>query len=445
MVLEMKRALEDLRNGDRQGYRKIFDATYEEVYCRSILIIQREERAVDFIKDFYGEILGVTAEGDRADDREKWFWQRYYQKIRKQYHKLLEEQKKETAPSGVRTLAEIPGALPLLHRIMLMMYYRDDFSESEISEVFGLAEDKVQAEIGKLEKMFPSLIKGQPESVSGYLGSWRILLLGAFRQVLATGSDGWVAPAFTDAAAMAGISTEPLEKKTDNFEYFVADAEDVPAPAPAAKKKALPPVEDEEEDEEPYDEDEDSYEDEDEDAYDEDDEEEYDDEDDEDDDRYDWDIEDDGRRMLILGIVLALVIVAVVGFVAFRLLAKDDEDSKEPQQTEEQLEDDDDKLIVKGGDADGSEDAEQTEPQEEAPEQEPEEEEPQTTVMEVSGSSVNVRSETNTDSTVVTTVKAGEKVEILGDPTQEWVQIRCTQQNGIEGYVKSEFLKEASE
>ena len=32
---------------------------------------------------------------------------------------------------------------------------------------------------------------------------------------------------------------------------------------------------------------------------------------DEDDDRYDWDLEDDNRKMVILGIVLALVIVAV--------------------------------------------------------------------------------------------------------------------------------------
>lgn len=35
MILEMKRALEELKKGDSQGYRRLYDATYEEVYCRT--------------------------------------------------------------------------------------------------------------------------------------------------------------------------------------------------------------------------------------------------------------------------------------------------------------------------------------------------------------------------------------------------------------------------
>ena len=34
MVLEMKRALEDLKKGADGAYRKIYDATYEEVTAR---------------------------------------------------------------------------------------------------------------------------------------------------------------------------------------------------------------------------------------------------------------------------------------------------------------------------------------------------------------------------------------------------------------------------
>ena len=37
----------------------------------------------------------------------------------------------------------------------------------------------------------------------------------------------------------------------------------------------------------------------------------------------------------------------------------------------------------------------------------------------------------------------GETVEVVGDASQEWVQIRCTEQDGKEGYVKSEFLTAA--
>ena len=54
---------------------------------------------------------------------------------------------------------------------------------------------------------------------------------------------------------------------------------------------------------------------------------------------------------------------------------------------------------------------------------------------------MNVRSEPNTNSTVLTTVKAGEKLEILGDSSQEWVQIRCIEQDNQEGYVMTQYLK----
>ena len=43
---------------------------------------------------------------------------------------------------------------------------------------------------------------------------------------------------------------------------------------------------------------------------------------------------------------------------------------------------------------------------------------------------------------VITTVKSGEKVEVLGDPSQEWVQIRCIEQDSKEGYIASRFLKQ---
>ena len=74
----------------------------------------------------------------------------------------------------------------------------------------------------------------------------------------------------------------------------------------------------------------------------------------------------------------------------------------------------------------------------EAEEAEPEE--PQTVTMKVNASSLNVRSEANTTSSVVTSLTNGDTVEVLGDASQVWVQIRCTSKNNEEGYVKSEYL-----
>lgn len=446
MVREMKRALGALKNGDSQGYRKIFDAAYDEVYCRSLLIIQKEEAALGFVKSFFGELFGKLDEADLAESQEKWFWQKYYEYMRKQYSKLLSEQEKTAQPSGrVRTLAEIPSSLPLLHRIMLVMHEKDDFTASEISGVFRLEEGKVQEELNKLEKILPALVKGQPEGVSGYLGNWKLLLLGASKQILSTGSDEGVDELYAEAAANAGIASVPSQEKKDDFEYFVADVE--LSDIKDRKSKAAVTVEepeDEEEEEPEYDDDEDA--DDGEDEYE--DEEDEEDEDDDDDGRYDWDLEDDGKKMVILGIVLALIIVAVIGIVAFKLLGKGDGESNVPTQTENSVEEENDaELIIRGDgpeeESENSGESEEAEEEEEAPEEEVQEEEPaesETLKMKVSASSVNVRSEPNTNCDVLTTVKNGEQVEILGDPSEEWVQIRCIEQNSQEGYVKSEFL-----
>ncbi len=430
MVLEMRRALEALKENDLQGYRKLFDASYEEVYCRSILIIRQEDQAMEFVKDFFIELFRMLKETKEAESQEKWFWHQYYQKMRKQYHKLLSNQSSQSAEGN--TLADVLANFPLLHRIMLIMRCQDNFTAREISAIFGLDEEKIGSELSKMEKALPSLTKEPIENSEGYLDNWKLLLLGASKQVADVCSFEWVDRMYAEAAFAAGITGTSTVKKKDTFEYFVADV-DVEPEKP--KKKVVPIVEEEpedddyEEDEEP-DEDEEDYED--------------DEDEDDDDDRYDWDLEDDGKRMVIIGIVLALVIVIIVGFAAFKLLNKDDDSEKKPSRTEQ--EEDEAPLLIKGDDDDSDEaDAPEEAPEEnpeEVPEEEPEEEpSSEGVVMEVIPNSMNVRSEPNTDSTIVTKVKAGDKVEVVDDPSQEWVSVRCVDQDGKEGYVKSEYLK----
>ena len=427
MVLEMKRALEDLKKGADGAYRKIYDATYEEVYCKSFLITQEEKQALSLVEDFYAGVLKEIGEALKAEDQNLWFWQQYYKKIRREYQKLLSVQHKE-APGKAQNLAQILAALPLLHRVMLVMAYEDDFSAEQISAVLGLASEKIEGELEKLEKILPTLTQGQPQENAVWLAGWKTILAGADRQILGTVAADWVDVAYEKASAAAGVKEQ--SKKEDNFEYFVADV-DLTEEKP--KKKKAEPVIEEEDDE---------------------DEEEYSDEDDEDEeydeDRYDWDLEDDGRKMIIIGAVVAVILCVVIGLGAMWFMGRNKSDSATSSQTEEQQEDEDAAadLVIKGdGDtADDTEpaeeaDAEETEETEEtAPEEEAEPEEPQTVTMKVNASSLNVRSEANTTSSVVTSLTNGDTVEVLGDASQEWVQIRCTSKNNEEGYVKSEYL-----
>lgn len=439
MLLEMKRALEDLKKGADGAYRKIYDATYEEVYCKSFLITQEEKQALSLVEDFYAGVLKEIGEALKAENQNLWFWQQYYKKIRREYQKLLSVQHKE-APGKAQNLAQILAALPLLHRVMLVMAYEDDFSAEQISAVLGLASEKIEGELEKLEKILPTLTQGQPQENAVWLTGWKTILAGADRQILGTVAADWVDVAYEKAAAAAGVKEQP--KKEDSFEYFVADV-DLTEEKPK-KKKAEPVIEEED------DEDEEEYSDEDEDDEDEDEEydEEYDDEDDEDedDDRYDWDLEDDGRKMIIVGAVVAVILVVVIGLGVMWFMGRNKSDTTTPSQTEEQQEDAAADLVIKGdGDtADDTESAEETdaeETEEAAPEEEEAEpEEPQTVTMKVNASSLNVRSEANTTSSVVTSLTNGDTVEVLGDASQEWVQIRCTSKNNEEGYVKSEYL-----
>lgn len=456
MILEMRRALEELGKGENQGYRKLYDATYEEVYCRNLLILQSEKQASDFMETFYTALFENAGDLAIPEQPERWFWQKYYQEMRKVYHHLLSAQVKGQHCEK-STLAAVPAALPLLHRILLMMSFQDEFSGKEISETFGLPEEKVETELGKVKTLLPNLTKNQPESAAAYTSDWRVLIAAAFRQVLTAESDQWVDSVYEHAANAAGIKAEEASAKADDFDYFVADVE--VEPEKPKKKKAAPVVEEEPEENEEDDVDDDDDEDE-EDDYDVDDEEDDDDEDDdEEDDRYDWDLEDDNRKMVIIGVILAIVIIAVVGFGVKTFLDKS-KGNGAAVSTEQEAEDDqegDAELVIRGDGDSSSDDSSEAEDQqeeetdasseetteEEQPAEEEESAEPETVTMKVSASSVNVRSEASTDSSIVTKVTSGETVEVVGDASQEWVQIRCTEQDGKEGYVKSEFLTAA--
>lgn len=448
MILEMRRALEELGKGEHQGYRKLYDATYEEVYCRNLLILQSEKQAADFMETFYTALFENAGDLAIPEQPERWFWQKYYQEMRKNYHHLLSAQVKGQHCEK-STLAAVPAALPLLHRILLMMSFQDEFSGKEISETFGLPEEKVETELGKVKTLLPNLTKNQPESAAAYTSDWRVLISAAFRQVLTAESDQWVDGIYEHAANAAGVKAEETSAKEDDFDYFVADVE--VEPEKPKKKKAAPVVEEPEEDDEEEDVD-------DEDEDDEDDEDVDDDEEDDEDDRYDWDLEDDNKKMVIVGVILALVIVAVVGFGVKTFLDKS-KGNDASVTTEQEAEDDqegDAELVIRGDGDSSSDDSSEAEDQQEeetdASEEETQEEEqpaeeepaePETVTMKVSASSVNVRSEASTDSSIVTKVTSGETVEVVGDASQEWVQIRCTEQDGKEGYVKSEFLTAA--
>lgn len=443
MVLEMKRALEELRKGADGAYRKIYDATYEEVYCKSLLITQEEKQALSLVEDFYADVLKEIGEALKEEDQNFWFWQQYYKKIRREYQKLLSVQHKE-APGKAQNLAQILAALPLLHRVMLLMAYEDNFTVEQISAVIGLAAEKIEGELEKLEKILPNMTQGQPQENEVWLAGWRTILAGASRQILGTVAADWVDAAYEKAAAAAGVKEQP-KKAEDDFEYFVADA-DLPEEKPK-KKKAEPVIEDEEDEEEYSDDEEDEDE-----EYDDDDEE-YDEEDDEDD-RYDWDLEDDGRKMIIIGAVVAVILCVVIGVGVMWFMGKDKSDTTTPSQSEEQQEDAAADLVIKGdgdttdetdtadeADAEAADEADaETEDASADDSEEAEAEEPQTVTMKVKASSLNVRSEANTTSSVVTSLANGDTVEVLGDTSQEWVQIRCTGKNNEEGYVKSEYL-----
>mgnify|MGYP000461834707 CR=1 FL=1 len=115
------------------------------------------------MEDFYAGVLKEIGEALKAEDQNLWFWQQYYKKIRREYQKLLKRSATKRLPGKAQNLAQILAALPLLHRVMLVMAYEDDFSAEQISAVLGLASEKIEGELEKLEKILPTLTQGQPQ------------------------------------------------------------------------------------------------------------------------------------------------------------------------------------------------------------------------------------------------------------------------------------------
>ncbi|MCD8097794.1 MAG: hypothetical protein LUE31_07150, partial [Lachnospiraceae bacterium] len=212
MILERKRALAGLKDGDGQSCKQVFDATYEDVYCRTLLIMQDEPQTLAFVEEFYTVLFGAAGEAALSADAEKWFWQKYYRQLRKDYHRLLEALGKSASLKGKGALAEVPAALPLLHRILLVMNALDGFTSEEISGIFGLAAEKVDGELGKLDSLLPSLAKKQ-ESGTAWLASWEILLIGASSEILAASGTDWVDELFARAAKAAGLDMAPSAAK----------------------------------------------------------------------------------------------------------------------------------------------------------------------------------------------------------------------------------------
>ncbi|MCD8241831.1 MAG: hypothetical protein LUD73_05510, partial [Lachnospiraceae bacterium] len=88
MILEIKRALAGLKEGDGQSCKRVFDATYEDVYFRTLLIMQEETQALTFMEEFYTALFGVAGEAVVSADVEKWCWKKFYRQLRKAFHRL---------------------------------------------------------------------------------------------------------------------------------------------------------------------------------------------------------------------------------------------------------------------------------------------------------------------------------------------------------------------
>lgn len=73
-----------------------------------------------------------------------------------------------------------------------------------------------------------------------------------------------------------------------------------------------------------------------------------------------------------------------------------------------------------------------------------EEEESVRMLMSVTArSGLNVRTEPSTEGDIVLVLKNGEKIEVLSNPSDQWVYIRCIERNNEEGYASSKYLTPA--
>ena len=150
------------KKGDKNAFTTLIDAQRKMLYNSALLIVKNEDDALDAIQD---TILTVWAKlPTLKEDKffKTWLVKILYNKCydilkTKHYYDELENVPETGAETDYDTVIDIKGAMEKLNaddRLILSLFYYDDFSIKQISSVLAIGEGAVRSRLNRGRNRF---------------------------------------------------------------------------------------------------------------------------------------------------------------------------------------------------------------------------------------------------------------------------------------------------
>ena len=166
--MDEKRILESLKKEDRSAFRELFDAYYDALILFANHLLNNAEAAEDVVQDTFIQYHTYKKEFDTEEHIRAWlirvainksknitrsFWHRNKCNL----EEYMETLTFETPES--ETLFDTVMKLPEKYRIVLHLFYYEDYTTQEISDILHLSVNNVKTRLSRGRALLKETLK----------------------------------------------------------------------------------------------------------------------------------------------------------------------------------------------------------------------------------------------------------------------------------------------
>ena len=166
--MDEKRILESLKKEDRSAFRELFDAYYDALILFANHLLNNAEAAEDVVQDTFIQYHTYKKEFDTEEHIRAWlirvainkaknitrsFWHRNKCNL----EEYMETLTFETPES--ETLFDTVMKLPEKYRIVLHLFYYEDYTTQEISDILHLSVNNVKTRLSRRRALLKETLK----------------------------------------------------------------------------------------------------------------------------------------------------------------------------------------------------------------------------------------------------------------------------------------------
>ncbi|MBO5373041.1 MAG: RNA polymerase sigma factor [Lachnospiraceae bacterium] len=197
----LEQAIEQLKNGEQQGFQILYDKTHNYVYMQARNFLKNESDANDLVQEVY--INAYRSIHSLQENQKIYGWlcgitfRQATKLMRKQKEVLMQDEEEgifenivdfdeDIQPekaldkkTSAQILLDLMDELPELQKGALLAYYYDEMSIGEIAEIYSCSEGTIKSRLNYARKSLKELIqkKEEKDGIKLYSFSLPLLLL----------------------------------------------------------------------------------------------------------------------------------------------------------------------------------------------------------------------------------------------------------------------------